>query len=188
MNVMEAIRGRRSVRSYLGDPVGESVIRELIAAATYAPSGSNLQPWAFAVVENREFLKNWSDLAKQYHMEQAGNNKTAERYRAVLENPKFNIFYNAPALVAVYGNPESDYYIQDCSMATLNLMLAAYERGLGSCWIGFATDAGNLPQIREALGMPPHYKAVAPVVFGYPKGTCSAPNRRDRIITSWIKE
>ncbi|MFZ5597098.1 MAG: nitroreductase family protein [Bacillota bacterium] len=184
MDILEAIKGRRSVRLYKNAPVDGDIIRELIGAAVYAPTGSNLQPWLFAVIENRDFMKKWSDLAKKHNQ---GNEKIAGRYKAVLENPDINLFYNAPALIAIYGNRESPTYMADCSMAALNFMLAAYNKGLGTCWIGLAVDAGDLPEIRDALKIPDGFKAVAPIILGYPEGDMFMMTRKDPVITEWLK-
>ncbi len=187
MNVLEAIRGRRSIRTYREEPLEGSVIRELLGAAVYAPTGSNAQPWSFAVVQNKEFLKKWSDLSKQEMLKQIKQNTSFSHYKNTLENPDFNIFYNAPALVAVYGDPGSGNYKFDCSMAALNLMLAAYEKGLGSCWIGFAVPGGNMPEIKGLLNVPENFKIVAPVILGYPEKQWPVLTRKDPVITGWIE-
>lgn len=189
MEVLEAIRGRRSIRAYREEPLDGGVIKQLIDVAVYAPTGSNAQPWAFSVVENKDFLKKWSDLSKKVLLERMRDHSNPRLlgYRPVLENPDFNIFFNAPSLVAVYGDPESNNYINDCSMAALNMMLAAYERGLGSCWIGFAVAAGDLPEIKEPLNVPERFRIVAPVVLGYPERQWPVMKRKDPVITGWIK-
>ncbi|MFZ5651649.1 MAG: nitroreductase family protein [Bacillota bacterium] len=189
MDIVDIIRGRRSIRMYREEPLDGGVVKELIGAAVYAPTGSNAQPWAFAVVENREFLKEWSDLSKKVLLEKAKTDSSPrlQGYKKILENPDFNIFYNAPALVAVYGDPESNNYIQDCSMAALNMMLAAYEKGIGSCWIGFAVAAGNLPEIKGPLNVPENFKIVAPVILGHPDGQWPVMKRKDPVITGWMK-
>lgn len=64
MDIFDAIKGRRSVRYYQDRPVPGDVVQELLEFAVYAPSGSNRQPWRFALVEDRDLLKKWSDQAK----------------------------------------------------------------------------------------------------------------------------
>lgn len=189
MNVLEAIRGRRSIRMYREENLEAGLIKALIGEAVYAPTGSNAQPWSFAVVQNRDFLKKWSDLSKQDILERIKQNKGPGlfRYKNTLENPDFNIFYNAPTLVSVYGDPESSNYINDCSMAALNLMLAAYDKGIGSCWIGFAVPAGNLPEIKGLLNVPERFRIVAPVILGYPERQWPLLSRREPVITGWIE-
>ena len=66
MEIVEAIRTRRSVRKYKGDPIPEQIIRELLELAVWAPSGMNTQTWAFVVLEDREYMKNLSGRAKTF--------------------------------------------------------------------------------------------------------------------------
>ena len=75
-----------------------------------------------------------------------------ERYRGMLSNPDTDIFYGAPVLVMIYSSRASGTYLNDCSMAALNLMLAAWDRGIGSCWIGFASGIGNTPEVKGEAG------------------------------------
>ena len=87
----------------------------------------------------------------------------------------------APLLVIIFGNKKSLTADWDCAMAAQNMMLAAHSRGIGSCWIGLAMPALMDETILEELGAPPGYKAVAPLIFGYPHGkTATAiPERRE---------
>lgn len=187
MNLLEAIKERRSVRDYTEKPVDENLIKELINLAVWAPTGSNSQPWHFAVVENAGFLKRWSDLAKSYQLARVSRGGIWEKYKAKMARPEYHVFYNAPVLVAVYGDTVCPNYREDCSMAALTLMMAAQTKGLGSCWIGFAVGAGNLPEIKEALGMHEGLKLVAPVILGYPRVIPKGPARRKPLISRWVR-
>lgn len=186
MNLDELIKGRRSIRSFTDQCVEPELIKELIDLAVWAPTGSNLQPWAFAVVENKELLKRWSDLAKQHHLERVGNGGIVATYKTILGKPEYHVFHNAPVLVAIYGDTRSPNYREDCTMVAYNLMLAAHSRGLGSCWIGFAVASGNLPEIKEALGVPEGFKAVSSVILGYPRDTSPARTRKEPLVTAWV--
>lgn len=185
MNLKGIITGRRSVRSYEDRPLSRETITELIALGTNAPTGSNMQPWAFVVIEDKEFMREWSDRTKEILLEQTGKNPYLQQYKAIFENKDFNIFYGAPCLLLVYGHTISPNYIFDCSMAAQNIMLSAFEMGLGSCWIGFAMTLGNSPEIKEKLGVPEKYKLVAPLVLGHPKGTWPPIPRKEPVIFSW---
>lgn len=66
---------------------------------------------------------------------------------------------------------------QDCCLAAENLMLAAFAKGLGSCWIGFAEIWLRSPEGKKALGIPSEQVAVAPIILGYPGGNPVAPGR-----------
>lgn len=177
MDIYDVIKGRRSVRNYQDRPVPGDVVQELLECAVYAPNGSNRQPWRFALVEDRELLKKWSGEAKSYLLTLLPKLPGMQQYKAVMENESFNIFYNAPLLVMIYGDTGAATYVNDCSMAALNLMLAGYAKGLGSCWIGFFVGLGNQPEFKASLGVPENYQLVAPIVLGFPKGTWPAPSR-----------
>jgi len=83
------------------------------------------------------------------------------RFRAMLSDPNFHIFYHAPVLILISGTAESLWKAEDCALAAENLMLAAYVAGLGSCWIGFAQRFLNSPD-------------------GKKPWTCRRTNRRSR--------
>ena len=72
-------------------------------------------------------------------------------------------------------------------MAALNLMLAAHDRGIGSCWIGFANGIGNTPEIKKELNVPDEYERVAPIILGYPDGSAGKGSREEVKIMNWKK-
>jgi nitroreductase len=168
MELKEAIRTRRSVRRYSSDPVPEKVVKELLELAAWAPSGMNTQPWLYVVIEGRDYLKDLSDKCRAYILEIMDEMPALENYRAMLSNPDFNLFYGAPVLVLIYGNQNAFTYTNDCTMAALNLMLAAWDKGIGSCWIGFAKAYCGTPEFKAGLKVPPEYQLVAPVILGHP--------------------
>ncbi|MDD4334863.1 MAG: nitroreductase [Desulfotomaculaceae bacterium] len=168
MELLEAIRTRRSVRKYKNDLIPEQIIKELLELAAWAPSGMNTQPWLYIVVEGKDYLKTLSDHCKSYILEAMEALPAIQSYRTTLSNPGFDIFYGAPVLVLIFGNKNAFTYPNDCSMAALNLMLTAWERGIGSCWIGFARAYCGTPEFKEELKVPPEYQLVAPVILGYP--------------------
>ncbi|HEX2987030.1 MAG TPA: nitroreductase [Chloroflexota bacterium] len=180
MELLEAIKGRRAVRSYADTPVARETIEELIGAAVLAPSAMNSQPWAFGVVTGREMLLGYSDRAKAALLAIMDQLPALERYRARLSNPDFNIFHGAPALVVIYAKPGAGVAPEtDCALAAQNLMLAARGQGIGSCWIGFARVLFDSPELKRELGVPAEYRVVAPIILGYPKGDMPAPTPRN---------
>lgn len=168
MNLMQAIKERRAVRSYIDRPVPRDVILDLIDAAAAAPSTMNLQPWSFAVVEGVERLAGMSTFAKRFLLSTHAAETSLATHRAALEDPSFNIFYGAPCLIVVCARPPSRQATEDCCLAAQNLMLAAHGRGLGSCWIGFSRPWLELPQTRLSLGLLPDQIPVAPIIIGEP--------------------
>ncbi len=79
----------------------------------------------------------------------------------------------------ILGNKKSVTADWDCAMAAQNMMLAAHSRGIGSCWIGLVMPALMDEKILKELGAPPGYKAVAPLIFGYPRGETVMPKRTE---------
>ncbi|HUW74370.1 MAG TPA: nitroreductase family protein [Methyloceanibacter sp.] len=168
MELLEAIDGRRSVREYTEAPVDDTVLRDLIDAAIQAPSAINQQPWAFVVVKDGTLLNRISDQAKS-HLLKASLGAPAHPFREVLNDPKFHIFYHAPAVVVIAAAEPTDWAIEDCALAAENFMLAAYAKGLGTCWIGFAQQWLATPDGKGALGIPAAFSPIAPIAIGHPR-------------------
>jgi nitroreductase len=166
-------------------PVSKELIDQLLRAATQAPSAMNSQPWAFAVIQNNDILKKISDRAKELLLSVLAEKPIMEKYRGALSNPDFNIFYNASTLIIIYAKPEGPHPETDCCLAAQNIMLAARDAGLGSCWIGFAQPLLNLPDLKNELKVPAEYMAVAPLVIGEPAGKITDIPRKEPEILFW---
>ncbi|MFZ3058643.1 MAG: nitroreductase family protein [Candidatus Methanoperedens sp.] len=190
-DVIEIIKTRRSVRDYKEDPVLDEDIKFLIDCARYAPSGMNMQPWSFLVIQNKEVINKLSEDGKRAMIPLAekivNNPNKAPGFISFLKTGT-NLFYNAPLLVIILGNKKSLTADWDCAMAAQNMMLAAHSRGIGSCWIGFAMPALMDEKILKELGAPPGYKAVAPLIFGHPQGrtAIAIPERREPEV-KWLR-
>lgn len=187
MELKEAIRTRRSVRKYTNDPIPEQTVKELLELAAWAPSGMNTQPWLFAVVTGDEYLKELSGRSRDFMLKLMADVPAMANYRTLLSNPDFNIFYGAPVLVLIYGNQSAFTYTNDCSMAAINLMLAAWEGGIGSCWIGFARGYCGTPGFMKELNVPDGYELVAPVILGYPAVSPGQVARKEIQVINWQK-
>lgn len=168
MELMEAIRKRRSVRSYKPDAVGREKIETLLDAAVHAPSAMNAQPRAFGVIEDKATLGKYSERTKAFLLSKMEEWPWLANYKPYFENPEYNVFYHAPALVVIYAKNNAPVSGIDCTLAAENLMLAAADMGLGTCWIGFATWILDTPEAKKELGVPEEYTAVAPIIVGYP--------------------
>lgn len=168
MDLLEAIKKRRSVREYTEEPVDDAVLRELIEAAVQAPSAINKQPWIFVVVKDPARLAEISRRAKS-HLLKASLGAPAHHFREMLSDPEFDIFYEAPALVVIAAADPTDWAVEDCALAAENFMLAACAKGLGTCWIGFAQNWLATPEGKAALGLPAPYAPIAPIVVGHPR-------------------
>lgn len=185
MNLQEAIVTRRSVRLFLDKSVEKEKINQLMESAVQAPSATNAQPWAFAVIANKELLATYSSKAKAYLLEFLDKYPVLKKYETALSNPDFNIFYNAGTLLIIYSKPLNNAPNEDCCLAAQNVMLSAHELGLGSCWIGFARDFLNRDDIKKELGVPNEYNAVAPLIIGYPKGKMPVVQKGSPEILFW---
>ncbi len=190
-DIIEIIKTRRSIRNYREDPVSDEDIKFIIDCAIYAPSGMNMQPWSFLVIHNKEVIRKLSENGKKAMIPLAEKivNDPAKvpGFISFLKNKDNNLFYNAPLLIIILGNKRSVTADWDCAMAAQNMMLAAHSRGIGSCWVGLSMPALMDEKILQELGAPPGYKAVAPLIFGYPqnKTTTPIPERREPEI-KWV--
>lgn len=186
MELTDAIRNRRAVREYTDQTIRRSEIEGIIDAAIQAPSAMNQQPWAFAVEMNRAKVEDYGNRAKTWLLANLSRDSFGEHARRMLEDPAFMIFYHAPALVLVLAKSSDSQATEDACLAAQNLMLAARDRGLGTCWIGFARPWLNLPATRKELGLPAQYEVVAPIIVGYPKAW-PASHGRNPAEVYWLK-
>jgi nitroreductase len=184
MDLREAIYTRRAVRDFTTEPVDEKTLRELIDAAIQAPSAVNQQPWSFCVVRDQALLARISSEAKA-HMLRTSPAALLPHFHERLNNPNFQIFYHAPALVLISSVAESPWTIENCSLAAENLMLAARAAGLGTCWIGFAQAWLGTPEGKAALKLPEKYVPIAPIIVGHPKSAPPPVPRKEPEIR-WI--
>jgi nitroreductase len=185
MDMTDAIYGRRAVRDYRSEPVDESVLRQLIKAAVQAPSAVNRQPWTFTVVRGQALLAQISEKSKAYLLSNPPGHGATDRYRELLADPDFQIFYHAPALIVISAKEPSPWAVEDCSVAAQNLMLAAYAAGLGTCWIGFAKHWLGTPEGKATLKLGPECTVVAPIIVGHPK-TAATPVPRKEPDVQWV--
>ncbi|MEW5925229.1 MAG: nitroreductase family protein [Candidatus Zixiibacteriota bacterium] len=164
MNTIEAIRTRRSIRKYTSQPVGKEAITKILRAAMSAPSACNQQPWRFIIIDKRELLDKIPDIHKDAPMCQEAN-------VAIL-------ICADPSLETCPG-----YWVQDCAAATMNLLLAAHDLGLGAVWTGVYPRDQKVSDIRKMFGLPAHIIPFALVPIGYPNEKIAPEDRykEDRI-------
>jgi nitroreductase len=169
MELKEAIYSRRATREFTAEPVNEKILRDLIDAAVQAPSAVNEQPWAFCVVRDKAVLAKISREAKAYMVKSSPIGLVSHHFDQILNDPSFDIFYQAPTLIVICSVVEIPWAVEDCALAAENLMLAARAAGLGTCWIGFAQGWLGTPEGKAALNLPSAYKPVAPIIVGHSK-------------------
>ena len=159
MDVLEAIKGRRSVRKYKLKPVGRELTEKLLEAARWAPSGGNIQPWLFIVVEDRGILEMVRKISPGYF---------GEAPLAIL------ICSDKMKAHRIGGTLGRDYLtIADCAMAAENIQLAACALGLGTCVVkSFSHSA-----MKEILEIPEGIEPELVVIVGYPDNIPAPPRR-----------
>jgi nitroreductase len=149
METFEAILKRRSIRRYTSKEITEEQIKKLMEAAMAAPSAHNNQPWEFVVVKDREIR---GKLSKAH--------------------PYAWMCAESPLVVVVCGDTDSLQWIDDCSAAAENMLLAGTEMGLGSCWIAARgtkySGKDDEQVIRDILGIPKKIGVLCMLSFGYP--------------------
>lgn len=141
MDALEAIRKRRSVREYTGEPVPREDLIKIVDAGRLAATGSNRQPWDFVVITDRETIKALTVAADW--MEKAA------------------------AIIAVVMDPASRWWLEDGSAAVENMLIASTALGYGSCWL----EGNTLPRedpFKELLGIPASKRLLTLVPIGVP--------------------
>jgi len=169
MELIEVLRNRRAVREYTDAQIEKSTIERLIHASILAPSAMNLQPWAFAALLDRARIDEYGKRAKTWLLANFSQTSFTSPLRQMLEDPNFMLFYHAPALVVILAKSSETQAAEDCCLAAENLMLAARDEGLGTCWIGLARPWLDLQAVKSELNLPQDLHVVAPLILGWPK-------------------
>ena len=173
---IKTILNRRSFRAYQPEQIKDQDLQAILEAGKFAPSGMNTQPWHFSVIQNKALLTRINGIVKAALIK-SGNSQMAGRAKA--EN--FNIFYEAPTLIIVSGDPKVATPQFDCALALGNMLLAAASLGVSSCWIHAVSQIFNpetLQPILKEIGIPEGYQIYCSGVFGYQAGETPAPARR----------
>ncbi len=184
MTIFETILARRSVRNYKTQEVDIATVRTLLQAAVRAPTAMHQEPWAFVIVQDRKLLRSLSDQAKPLFIAEVSKHAhgNAGHLLDTFENPDFNVFYDAGTLVLICGKTSSSFYEADCWLASENLMLAACAMGLGTCVIGCALPALNLPEAKAKLSVPNDFSVVVPIIIGYPMDETAPTSRKPPVV------
>ena len=184
MDTREALMTRRSIRRYKNDPIPEADLKEILEAGLAAPSAINLQHWYFVAVQSPDALEEVKAIM----------GGVVEKFTPVLEqrfarNPEqvgitnkfLSTLGGAPVCVLVFllkpDYPDRDGAMQSVSAAIEKVLLAAWDRGVGSCWLSAPQRMGFGPQLQEAFA-PDKGEFVAAITLGYPGQAPKAPRRR----------
>ncbi len=186
-NIFEAILARRTVRAYAPDKINRNAILTLLEAAVRAPTAMQEEPWAFAVIQNRQTLRQLSDRAKPIFIEEM-RHRNAQGVRHSFEHfgrQDFDLFHGAGTLILICAKPTSPFVVADCWLAAENLMLAACDMGLGTCVIGSAVSVLNIHMVKTELGIPAAYTVIAPIIVGVLLEKTAATTRKEPLVLSW---
>ncbi len=181
MDVLDAIYTRRAIRDYRDDAVPRNVIEGILEDSVHAPSAINRQAWSFLVVQGRDRLARYSDMA----LAAMPGERSAVLHAHLEGGGSHGIFHNAPALVIICATDGDPMVVQDCCLAGQTLMLAAHGKGLGTCWIGSADSWLGTPAAHAELGIPEGHIPVAPIIIGYPR-TVPLPTPRRYPSVLWV--
>ena len=145
--LIKAIFSRRSIRKYTEESVPEEHVTTILEAAMAAPSASNRKPWHFVTVTERDTLNRLAN---------------AHKYAKML--------HEAPLCIIVCGDESVSqrFWVQDCSAATQNILLAAQALGLGSVWCGVYPSEERVKEISEILRIKDPVKPLNLIAIGYP--------------------
>ena len=186
MKLVEAIKGRRSIRKFKTQPVSKEMLEEILDLALWAPSGMNRQEWYFVVVQGEkknELLKIFSS---------AFENIRPNLEKVFVEKPKivegmkqfFQTYGGAPVFILAYAgkSPSGQWDTHSTAVALQNLLLAAHAAGLGAVWTdGVLNKEGEINALLNIEGR----KLVAVVPVGYPDEIPRVPPRKDGRV-QWV--
>jgi nitroreductase len=164
---LETIFNRRSIRKYTNQPVEPEKLNLLLKAAMAAPSAMNCKPWEFVVINDPIKLAQF-------------------RKRLIFGNR------NAPAAIVICGNPSLSvnpaarlFWVQDCSLAGENILIAAEGLGLGTVWVGVYPVGEFIRVVREIAGLPKHVTPLGLIYVGYPAEEKPARTQYDEKRVHW---
>lgn len=165
--LLKKIETRRSIRKFKNTMIPRDVIDQIIKAGTYAATGRNHQGCKIICVTNPEMRNHLSEVNRQ-----------------IGGWPEcFDPFYGAPVVLIVLADKNWPTHVYDGSLVMGNLMLAAHELGIGSCWIHRAKEEFEMEigqELLQQLGIEGEWEGIGHCVLGYPDGNIpTAPERKE---------
>jgi nitroreductase len=170
--MLDKMKTRRSIRKFKSDMIPKEIIEKIVEAGTFAASGMSRQPGIIVAVTNKELR---DKLAKM---------------NADIMGVNTDPFYGAPVVLIVLADKSAPTYLYDGSLIMGNLMLAAHELGIGSCWIHRAKeefDSEEGKELLKSLGITGDYEGIGHCVLGYADGDYPAIKERRENTTFWIE-
>lgn len=162
METQEAIKKRRSVRTFISKPIPPNLIEQLIDSARLASTARNLQPWEFIIITQKETLQNLSSLV----------------------SPNGTFIKDSSSCIAVFCK-DTKYYLEDGCAATENILIQATDLGLSSCWVA-GDKKPYCDKVKKLLNVPEDFKLVSLIPLGYPNSNPQMPTKRSlREVLHW---
>lgn len=169
-SIADVIHQRSSIRSFQDRPVSKEQLETLVRAAMAAPSAMNKQPWQFIIIQDKEILKALSQIRTS------------------------SMVQRAPAAIVVCGDMHlagegwlQQYWIQDCSVASQNILLTITDMGLGGVWTSVYPAPERMKIVSELLELPEHIIPLNIIPVGYPQGQPEPKDKWDPKKVHWNK-
>ena len=186
METRENILSLRSIRNYLPTPVSKEDLQEILEAGTWAPSAVNLQPWYFVAIQSKEELAKMSEIMERVanRLEPSLKARFANAPAVVDETTTFvrnlggaPVYILAFQLKPDYEN-KADMINLSIGAALENILLAAHDKGLATCWLTAPVETLVGDELRDMFA-PGKGSLVALVTLGYPAKEAKAPRRKE---------
>lgn len=182
--VVEAIKNRRSIRSYKPEQIDQTQLDTIIDCGISAPSALNKQSWEIRVIQDANLLKRINDS----FVEKA-KGKELKGSAARAQEPGFSVFHGAPTLIIVAKDKSNPYSAVDCGLLAQNILLSAESMNIGTCTIGNMASILNDPDAKEFLkeiNMPDTHEVAFGIAIGY-KNESPEAKPRDASKVQYIK-
>ncbi|MBN2401406.1 MAG: nitroreductase family protein [Spirochaetes bacterium] len=182
------ILSRRSVRNFKNNPVPDHLIRRILEAGRFAPSGGNHQPWKFTVVTDPVFIAQMEESCQAFWAEKYSafkdEQKTIDLFWVTspgifdtrtqygikcIALKQLPVFFNAPALIFIGGHGCMNDPSMSVGICGENMNIAAASLGLGACWTNFGNAVNYVPDLKSKLGFEEPWKVESVLTLGYPK-------------------
>jgi nitroreductase len=162
MDCIEALKTRRSIRAYRGEPVSREAIEDIIDCGRLAATARNVQPWEFVAVTDPRML------------------------RAIAGATDFGSFIAQAAVCVVVLCQDTKYYLEDGCNASHNILVAARAHGLGACWVA-GDKKPYAEKVRRMVGAPEGYKLISLLAIGHPAEEPQKDKRPLSEVLHWEK-
>ena len=175
---------RRSIRTYKKRVVPHSILANILATSRYAPSAHNGQPVHWLMVEDPDQVRHLAGMVVEWMTEL----KVFPGLTRAWTRGQDKVLRGAPHLAIAHADPAaSEHPVEDCSLATAYLDLAAHSHGIGSCWAGFLVQAAqHYSPLISALHLPDNHQVYTALMLGYPKFRYRHIPARQELKVTWL--